>query len=181
MIKLKVVMSESFNENSGEFEANETISIELEHSLASLSKWEEIWEVPLLSTVDKTEEQNISYLQCMCLTPDVAPEVFYHLSEEQQIEISDFLDKQHTATWFSNEPPASKSGESITAELLYYWMSGFQIDWQAQYWNLNKLLTLIKVHSLKADNKPRQQSYRSRQSEIARINAQRRKELGSNG
>lgn len=179
MLKLTITLSDDFDDELDEF-VTQTIDIELEHSLASLSKWEEKWEVPLLSTPDKTEEMNLHYLECMCLTPNVAPEVFYKLTEEQHGQIAAYLEKKQSATWFSNELQA-KSGEAITAELVYYWMSGFQIEWEAQYWPLNKLLTLIKVFSVKADNKPVKQSGRSRQAEIARINAQRRKELGSNG
>lgn len=179
MLKLTVILSENFDEGSQEF-ITKSVDIELEHSLASLSKWETIWEVPLLSTSDKTEEMNFSYLECMCLTPNVAPEVFRKLDQDQQSQISEFLEKKHSATWFGDQPKA-KSGEAITAELVYYWMSSFQIDWEAQYWNLNKLLTLVKVFSVKQDNKPKRTSSRSRQSDIARINAQRRAELGTKG
>jgi hypothetical protein len=180
MLKLKVVLSEDFDEAKQEF-VTQSIDIELEHSLASLSKWETIWEIPLLSSNDKTEEQNFSYLECMCLTPNVAPEVFKKLNQEQQDQIAAFLDKKHSATWFNSSQPEAKSGEAITAELVYYWMSSFRIDWEAQYWNLNKLLTLVKVFSVKQDNKPKRMSARSRQADIARINAQRRAELGTKG
>lgn len=182
MLELTIVVSDDeFDEAKQEFIEPETITIELEHSLASLSKWEEIWEIPLLSSIDKTDEQNLSYIKCMCLTPDVPPEVFQKLDETHQTQISDYLEKKHTATWFSKDMPSPKSGETITAELIYFWVSSFQIDWEAQYWNLDKLLTLIKVFSVKQDNKPMRQSQRSRQEEISRINNQRRAELGSNG
>lgn len=180
MLKLKVVLSTNFDEETQEF-VEETLDIELEHSLASLSKWEEIWELPLLSTEDKTPEMNFSYLECMCLTPNVPPEALRNLSEENQTLLAEYLDKKQTATWFNNETPSARSGEAITAELIYYWMSAFQIDWEAQYWPLNKLLTLVKVFSVKQDNKPKRQSQRSRQMDIARINAQRRAELGTKG
>lgn len=178
MLKLSIVLSESYDQETRKV-TFETVDVELEHSLASLSKWEEKWEIPLLSS-DKTAEQSVNYLECMCLTPNVAPEVFWKLSPEQQEEVSKYLEKKASATWFADRPEA-KSGEAITAELVYYWMDGFQIPWEAQYWHLNKLLTLIKVHSVKADNKPKQQSGRSRQAEIMRLNAQRLKETGSNG
>jgi len=179
MLKLKVILSEKFNEETNRIVV-ETIDIELEHSLASLSKWEEKWKIPLLSTQDKTEKMNIDYLMCMCLTPDVTPEILYKLTEEQQTQISDYLETKHTATWFSNQPQA-RSGETITAELIYFWMSSFNINWESQYWNLSRLLTLIQVFSVKQDNKPTPQSRRNRQMDIARINAQRRAELGSKG
>lgn len=178
MLKLKIVLSDDYDEETRKFVV-ETIDVELEHSLASLSKWEEKWEVPLLSS-DKTEEQSVNYLECMCVTPNVPPEVFWKLTADQQNEVKEYLERKASATWFADRPEA-KSGEAITAELVYYWMDGFQIPWEAQHWHLNKLLTLIKVHSVKADNKPKQQSARNRQAEIMRLNAQRLKETGSNG
>lgn len=179
MLELKVVLSEDFDEKTNKILVK-TIDIELEHSLASLSKWEEKWKVPLLSSKDKTEEMNVDYLRCMCLTPDVSPEIFYKLSLEQQEQISDYLETKHTATWFSNQPEA-RSGEAITSELIYFWMSSFRIEWEAQYWNLSRLLTLVQIFSVKQDNKPTPQSRRNRQADIAKLNAQRRAELGSKG
>ncbi len=179
MLKLTVVLSEDFDEETSKI-VKQTIDIELEHSLASLSKWEEKWRIPLLSSQEKTEEQNIDYLRCMCLTPDVSPEVFYSLTVEQQTAIADYLDTQHTATWFSQQPQA-RSGEAITAELIYFWMSSFQIDWEAQYWNLSRLLTLVQVFSVKQDNKPKRQSSRAHQADMMKENARRRAELGSKG
>ena len=180
MLKLTVVLSSSLDNETQEF-IDETFDIELEHSLASLSKWEEIWEKPLMTTQHKTDEMNFSYLECMCVTPNVTPEVFRKLTEEQMTQISEYLEKKQTATWFNDQQPEAKSGEALTAELIYFWMDSFRIDWQAQYWPLNKLLTLVKVHSVKQDNKPKPINRRQRQMDIARINAQRMAELGTKG
>lgn len=181
MLKLKVVMAESYDETKNMI-VEETVEIELEHSLASLSKWEEIWELPLLTTQDKTPEMNLSYLECMCLTPNVSPEVLLNLTEDQMEEISEYLGKKATATWFNNEAPQARSGEAITAELVYYWMSSFQINWEAQYWHLNKLLTLIKVFSVKQDNKPKKiNRTRSDMERMMEENNRRMRELGTNG
>lgn len=180
MLKLTVVLSEDYNRETKQL-TKETVDLELEHSLASLSKWEEIWEIPLLAPNDKTQEQNFSYIQCMCLTPNIAPEVLAKLEPEQVEEILAYIDKKSTATWFGDEQPQAKSGETITAELIYYWMSSFAINWEAQYWHLNKLLTLVKVFSIKQDNKPKKISSHQRRMDIARINAQRMAELGTEG
>lgn len=180
MLKLTVIMSETFNEATSKVTYEKT-DIELEHSLASLSKWEMIWEVPLLSTIDKTQEQTVSYIECMCITPNIAPEVFQNLDQEQFDLVGAYLEKKQTATWFSNENPQAKSGETITSELIYFWMSSFQIDWEAQHWPLNRLLTLVKVFSVKQDNKPKKINQRQRQMDIASLNARRKRELGTNG
>lgn len=180
MLRLTVVLSNDFDNELQEF-VEETIDIDLEHSLASLSKWEAIWELPLLSTDDKSDAMNISYLECMCLTPNVPPEVFTKFSVEQAEQVAAYIEKKQTATWFSSEEPEARSGEALTSELVYYWMSSFHIDWEAQYWPLNKLLTLVKVFSVKQDNKPKPIPRGKRMADIARINAQRRAELGTNG
>lgn len=181
MLKLTITLSESFDEETNEF-VEETVDIELEHSLASLSKWEMIWEVPLLSKADKTDEMNFSYIECMCLTPNIAPEVFLKLNAEHQTMISEYLDKQHTAILPSRDRNP-RTAEIITAESFYFWMSSFNINWEAQYWPLNRLIALVKVFSDKQEDSSRQKRRRSRSDmdNIVSINAQRRKELGSKG
>lgn len=179
MLKLTVRVKDDYDRENKEF-LIEDVEIELEHSLASLSKWEMIWEIPLLSSDEKTEEQNYSYLECMCITPNIAPEVFRKLTEKQHEEIADYLAKKNSATWFSSRPE-SRSGEIITSELIYYWMDSFNIDWAAENWNLNRLLTLVKVHSMKSDNKPKKQSAYQRRLEMMELSERRRKETGSNG
>ena len=181
MLKLTVILSDDFDEEQEIF-ITESVDIELEHSLASLSKWERIWEIPLLSTTDKTPEQTLSYLECMCLTPNIAPEVFQKLTREQQQQIADYLDKKNSATFFGGKAPESRSGQIITAELIYYWMDELNIDWRAEDWPLNSLLSLVKIHSVKGNgNKPKQQSSWSQRSEMAAEIARRNKELGTNG
>lgn len=177
---LSIQISEDYDEEKDEF-VEERIEIRLKHSLASLSKWEMIWGVSLIGTEDKTLEQQYSYLECMCLTPNVAPEVFRNITDEQQIQIRDYIEGKHSATWFSKEPPKPRNNETITSELIYYWMSAFRIDWEAQYWHLNRLITLIKIFSVKADNMPQKQSSRGRRQEMMNEIMRRRKELGSNG
>ena len=62
MLKIQVSDQDYFDEEKNEFISPEVTTIELEHSLVSISKWESIWEKPFISKDDKTEEELYSYI-----------------------------------------------------------------------------------------------------------------------
>lgn len=126
------------------------VTLQLEHSLVSLSKWEAKWNKPFLSSTDKrTAEEIQDYVRCMLINKDVDPNIFLLLPEENIKEIIDYIDAPMTATTFSNRQ--DKPGkEIITNELIYYWMIVLQIPFNpCEKWHLNRLMTLIRVCSIK--------------------------------
>jgi hypothetical protein len=179
MLKIVVPGDEMFDESKHEFVTVGDMSLDLEHSLVSLSKWESFYEKPFLGK-EKTDEEVLAYVKFMVLTPDVPEEVFGRLSNDNLISIQKYLDAKMTATWFSEAPGAPQSRDVITAELIYYWMIVFQIPLECQYWHLNRLFTLIRVCNIK-QSKPKKMS----RSEIAarnrELNAQRKAQLGTRG
>lgn len=179
MLKILVPLSESFDEENNLFIVD-GFELELEHSLAALSKWESKFEKPFLGPGEKTTEEVIGYIEAMTLTPNVPPEVFQRLSQDNIDAINAYIDSKQTATWFSDTTPRAKNREIITSEVVYYWMSSFRIPWEAQYWHLNRLFTLIRIFDAK-QSKPKKMS----RSEIAarnrELNAQRKKQLGTKG
>lgn len=179
MLKILVPAVELFDDSVQEF-VTQGDELELEHSLVAVSKWEAEFEKPFLGKDDRTTEEAIAYVKAMTLTPNVPEEVYLRLSEANVEEINRYTNRKMTATWFSDPPGAPQSREIITADLIYYWMTVFQIDWEAQYWHLNRLFTLIRVCNIK-QAKPKKMS----RSEIAernrRLNAERRAQLGSTG
>ena len=98
-------------------------------------------------------EETIDYIRCMTLTPNVDENVYERITKKDLDKILNYIDDSHTATWFSKDvKEANKgkgSGESITAELIYYWMTQSNIPFTCDKWHLNQLLTLIQVCSLK--------------------------------
>lgn len=126
-------------------------TIQLEHSLISLHKWESKWHKPFLGKEEKNLEQTIDYIRCMCLTPNVKEDVFYCIPKDQMEKISEYIENPMTATWFSEEKngPKSKKKEIITAEIIYYWMISLGIPSEYKKWHLNQLLTLIRVINVK--------------------------------
>jgi hypothetical protein len=180
MLTIVVPGVEMYDEQTEEFVTRDDMTLELEHSLVSLSKWESIYEKPFLGKDKKTTEQVLTYVKLMTLTPNVPDEVFAKLSEGNYKSINEYIDAKMTATWFSDIPSALGSRDVITAELIYYWMITFQIPFECERWHLNRLFTLIRVCNVK-QAKPKKMS----RSEIAarnrELNAQRKAQLGTRG
>ncbi len=180
MLTLTVGGTESYNEQTDKFVFVGGTQLQLEHSLVSLSKWESQHEKPFLGKGDKSPEEIFDYVRCMALDEETPEEIFYQLNEDNFKAVNAYLDKKMTATWFSNVSAAPRSSEVITSELIYYWMTVFQIPFECQHWHLNRLFTLIRICNEK-QAKPKKMS----RSEIAQrnreLNERRKKELGTKG
>lgn len=179
MLTITIPAVEMWDEKEEQFVYSPETTLELEHSLVSLSKWESKWQKPFLSGKEKTEEEVLDYIKCMTLTPNVSPIIYDHLSEDNITDINHYIDAPMTATTFSdrNNKP---SREIITAELIYYWMITANIPFKCEEWHLNRLLTLIKVCGIK-NSPPKKMSKREIMSRNASINAARKKQLNTRG
>ena len=180
MLTIIVPGVEMFDEQSQEFVTRGDVTLELEHSLVSLSKWEQMYEKPFLGSEEKTTEEVFEYIKIMTLTPNVPEEIFAKLSEDNITAINNYLDAQMTATWFHDAPGAPKSRDVITAELIYYWMITFQIPFECERWHLNRLFTLIRVCNIK-QAKPKKMSRAEVAARNRELNIQRRAQLGTKG
>jgi hypothetical protein len=180
MITIVIPGEEFFNEETGLFESSPGIKYTMEHSLASLSKWESIWQIPFLSEKPKTAEQNFSYFECMVLDESLDTEPLRRISEEDLQRLESYIVTPKTATTFSNTPDARASREVITSEVIYYWMTQFSIWLGCDTWHLNRLLTLIRVTNAK--NAPEKKRGRGElAAQRAQLNAERRRALGTSG
>ena len=154
--------------------------LQLEHSLISLSKWESKWCKPFLSKEDKSYEETIDYIKCMTLTQNINPIVYGLIDKDSMKQITKYIEAPMTATTFYDDKNSKHSREIVTAELIYYWMISLQIPFECQKWHLNRLLTLIKVCSIK-NEPPKKMSTRDVMSRNAALNAARRKRLNTKG
>lgn len=172
---------EGWDEQKQEFVEPITQTLQLEHSLVSLSKWESKWHKAFLSKKDKTVEETLDYIKCMTITQHVKPEVYDYLTRENIEQINAYIEDPMTATMFSERKSGGKgSNEVVTAELIYYWMIALNIPFECQKWHLNKLLTLIRICEIK-NSPPKKMSKKDIMSRNAALNAARRKQMNSRG
>lgn len=182
-ITIPAKIDEQYNEETNEFlysVVSKEQTLQLEHSLVSLRKWESKWCKAFLATKDKTQEELLDYIKCMTLTQNVKDSTYLSLTEENYKEIKEYIAAPMTATVFSEEKGGKKGREVVTAELIYYWMIALNIPFECQRWHLNQLITLIRVCNIK--NQP---SKRRSKSDILRSNAAlneaRKKRLNTRG
>lgn len=180
MLTITVPEMELWDECNQEFIVTKGGDLQLEHSLVSLSKWESKWCKPFFSKQEKTREETIDYIRCMTLTRNVSPNIYRCLTAKNIQDINAYIEAPMTATWFANDKNKAGSREQITSELIYYWMIALNIPFECQKWHINRLLTLIKVCSIK--NQPsKKMSRREIMSRNAALNAARRRQLGTHG
>ena len=182
MLTIVIPASELWDERKQEFVYTKKQVLQLEHSLVSISKWEEKWNKTFLSKIDKTYEETIDYIRCMTITQNVSPETYKHLPKNVFDEINEYINAPMTALQF---PKLTKDGsvgskETVTSEIIYYWMIVLGIPTEYRKWHLNKLLALIQVCNLK--NQPtKKMSAKELMSRNTTLNEARRKQYNSKG
>ena len=180
MLTITIPKTEEFDEAKGEFVYVKEQTLQLEHSLISISKWESKWCKPFLSKQEKTFEETIDYIKCMTLNKNVSDDVYGCLTQANVNAINEYIGAPMTATTFYNHENGKKNNEQITSELVYYWMIALNIPFECQKWHINRLLTLIRVCNIK-NQPPKKMSKREIISRNAALNAARREQLNTKG
>lgn len=180
MLRITIPETEFFDERTQTFINTKQQTLQLEHSLVSLSKWESKWKKPFISKVPKTNEETIDYIRCMTLTQNVDPMVYRAINDRIINQVKEYIDDPMTATWFNEDSMPKRNSRVITNELIYYWMTAFGIPSEYQKWHLNRLITLIRVCN--AENTPsKKMSKRDSLTKYRALNNARRKSLHSKG
>lgn len=182
MLQITIPSVELFDEVNSIFINTKEQTLQLEHSLVSLSKWESKWCKPFMSSRDKTVEETLDYIRCMTITQNVNPEVYLRLSKENVEQIERYIEAPMTATTVPKQQSGKINNEIVTSELIYYWMFSLNIPKECEKWHLNRLITLIQACNFK--NQPpskRKQNMSDIITQQAALNAKRRAELNSKG
>ena len=180
MLPITIPATEQWDEYKQEFISTKEQTLQLEHSLVSLSKWESKWCKPFLSKGDRTYEETIDYIRCMTITQNVKPETYYCLTKQNLDDIEKYINAPMTATCFPKDGKSGSKGETITSELIYYWMSVLNINIKCEKWHLNRLIAFIRVCSIK-NQPPKKMGKRETINQYAALNAARRKQMNSRG
>lgn len=123
--------------------------LSFEHSLVSLSEWEANHEKPFyVSTpsVERTEEEWLSYFECMYIGKKKHRDLVRLVDAEQMLVLANYINAPRTATIVRESKTRPGPKENVTSELIYYWLTAFKIPFQpTETWHLNRLLQLVKV------------------------------------
>jgi hypothetical protein len=173
MLEIDVVLRGLYDETHEKFVESSSCTVRLEHSLVSVSKWEALWEQAFLGKKEKTHEQTLSYVEMMIVGDNPPPEIFRELLQSHMEQIKEYVAASMTATKLPNGSDAQSSRETVTSELIYYWMISLNVPVEFEHWHLNRLITLIRVINVKNTPKKKMSN-----SERRALNRQR---LGHNG
>jgi hypothetical protein len=180
MLKMLVLGDEYFDEETQTFETVGDFELKLEHSLISLSKWESKYQKPFLSADSKTSDEILDYIEAMILTTDYPKDLVKRLGQDNLDLINNYIESKESATTFGTMPERRGRGETITSELIYYWMVAFTIPFECETWHLNRLFALIRICNIK-NSKPKKMGRNEIAQQNREINARRKAELGTSG
>lgn len=187
MLTVTIPSRTYWDERIEEFVDTSEATIQIEHSLAAMAKWEGMYEKPFLNQRQGMPFLEFcEYVRCMTLNDDEVPDkrVYYSLSQENVKQIHDYIEKPMTATTFTENKQRKPSRQVVTAEILYSQMTMLQIPFECQYWHLNRLMTLIHVCAIAQDpkgGKTGKMKQRDVLAQQAKLNAMRRAKMGTKG
>jgi hypothetical protein len=186
MLQIKVGSTEYFDDDTGKFTRRNGTLVEMEHSLASMSKWEALTGKSYISD-DKTNDEFFLYFKLMVL-PGYDPDLMDLITQQDAQKIADYIGSKASATILPEEPDRpGQPKKRITCEQIYSWMISLQIDWDAENWHIGRLLTLIRLVNMnneRANNsskKPKRVTDPSALANRRAMNQARRAQAGSTG
>lgn len=180
MLRIIVPGDEFYNEETETFETVGDVELLLEHSLISLSKWESKHQKPFLANSSKTPEEILGYVECMITNEDYPKEIFGRFSQTNVDQIHNYIESKESATTFGMMPERRGHGETITSELIYYWMVAFKIPFECEHWHLNRLFALIRICNIK-NAPPKKMGRHEIAARNREINAARRAQYNTRG
>jgi len=180
MLQITIPSIELYNEATEEFVTTEERTLQLEHSLVSLAKWESKWCKPFLIRGEKTKEETIDYIRSMTITQNVDPSIYNYITQSIIDKITEYIDAPMTATTFRKNTKQTSKSEIITSEIIYYWMVAFSIPFECQKWHLNRLLTLINVCNIK-NQPPKKNNRKEILNQNRALNEERKNKFNTSG
>ena len=183
MITITIPKSSWFDDKKSEIvKVKKEITLTLEFSLVSISKWEMKFHKPFL-TQDKNIEDYLYFFYCMIINPpkDFDPRWIYAIKQEDFTRVKEYMEDPMSATVIINEKKNDeKPPKAMTSEELYCAMSMLNIPYECQKWHLNRLIKLIELCAIK-NAPPEKMSEKEALKSWQNVNAQNRAKFKSKG
>ena len=175
MLTIHVQSKELFDERDNTFTIIPETELKLEHSLISLSRWESKWKKPFLNITSPTKEEMVDYICCMSLDKTVDHKTIENLDFNDFIKIKSYISDSQTATTITDRSPRKGGRKEVyTSEVIYYWMIYYGIPFSCEKWPLNRLLTLIRICSIKGGTSNQMMDMNAIFAQNGKLNAARR-------
>lgn len=182
MLQITIPADEFWDEEKEEYVYSKEWTLQLEHSLLSLSKWESKYCKPFITKDEKTAEETLDYIKYMTISQNIPTSVYSRLSRQNIEEINAYISAPMTATTVSEGNGKGGKKEVVTSELIYYWMIALNIPFECQKWHLNRLLMLIRVCNAKnAPAKKSNTGSKNLANQYAALNRARRQKYNTPG
>lgn len=159
------------------------VELEIEHSLATISKWERKWHKAFLKKTEKSNEEMFDYFKCMIVNIDADDAIIAKLINDVEAykKVVEFMNDPMTAVYFREDNNGHYNSETITNELIYYWMLSLQMQpSEFEHWHINHLMALIKVCNIK-NAPPKKRGANQIMRDNAALNAARKAKMGTKG
>lgn len=161
MLELTLPVTELYFSDTNQFQTLPSLTIKLEHSLISISKWEQAFNkcfIEYFKECDIHSNEFLYYVRCMCLNRDLNDLVLRNqLSDQILNEIVEYMNKPMSATTIGHygeeKTKGQKSSEKLTSEIIYWMMIQYKIPIEFEKWHLNRLLMMLDVCNVKANDK----------------------------
>ena len=175
MLELHIAETDLWDPVSERFFSVKEQVLPLEHSLLSVSKWEEKWHkpMPLINNQRMAGEEFLDYIRCMTVSRNPDPLVYRCISATDVQAIIDYINDPHTATWFGENKSDNTDKRPLTSEIIYHLMFSFGVSKECEKWHFNKLMTQLRVEY--EETKPSKKKSKAEIAEHHRaLNAKRR-------
>ncbi len=181
MLTINIPERDYFDESTQMFTTIPARTIDLEHSLVAISKWESKYMKPFLNEKPKTTQETYDYIQCMVVGEPCDMLTIQSITYLDLERITNYIQSPNTATTITHHGQQKPNREVKTSELIYYWMIAFNIPFECQNWHLNRLLTLINICNIKNDTSNKKVNPKDTLRRNAALNAARKKAMNTSG
>ncbi len=181
MLEIHIDGKEMWDPKKEEFMTTKGVTLKLEHSLISISKWEAKYKRPFISDGPKTLDETYDYITFMSLDRNVDRKELEGITEEDYKKILDYINDPMSATKITRNGQKKSVGKHVlTSEEIYYDMTALNIPFTCEKWHLNRLLMLIEIASVK-NEPPKKMSKGEIYKQNAALNKARRAKYNSRG
>ena len=161
---------------------DQDVVLRFEHSLLSLSKWESKYKKAFMTKVQKSNSELLDYFQMMLLSPEDDPDLVLLLSTEQMDELVEYMNTPQTASSVPEDGQRKIDDETVTSELMYFWLTALRIPFQpTETWHLSRLTMLVQITGYKQQPEKKKRFTRRTAQSWVQENERRKKMLGTSG